>query len=128
MKDKRIGIRPKITIVSEEEYVPFSERFSNTTLRPIVTLQQHLLLAVFKRNAKSRKLILKNLSNQKLIAFVDTLLFKDGSFKQLILGLIVGQFTMDEYEQYSERIEDVDKLIIALVDELMHDNLTTLKA
>lgn len=128
MKDKRIGIRPKITIVSEEEYVPFSERFSNTTLRPIVTLQQHLLLAVFKQNAKSRKLILKNLSNQKLIAFVDTLLFKDGSFKQLILGLIVGQFTMDEYEQYSERIEDVDKLIIALVDELMHDNLTTLKA
>ena len=128
MKDKRIGIRPKITIVSAEEYVPFSERFSNTTLRPIVALQQQLLLAVFKQNAKSRKLILKNLSNQKLIAFVDTLLFKDGSFKQLILGLIVGQFTMDEYEQYSEKIEDVDKLIIALVDELMHDNLTTLKA
>ena len=128
MKDKRIGIRPKITIVSEEEYVPFSERFSNTTLRPIVALQQQLLLAVFKQNAKSRKLILKNLSNQKLIAFVDTLLFKDGSFKQLILGLIVGQFTMDEYEQYSERIDDVDKLIIALVDELMHDNLSTLKA
>lgn len=127
MKDKRIGIRPKIAIISEEEYVPFSERFSNTTLRPIVALQQHLLLAVFKQNAKSRKLILKNLSNQKLIAFVDTLLFKDAVFKQLILGLIVGQFTMKEYEQYIERDAAVDELIIALVDELMHDNLVALK-
>lgn len=127
MKDKRIGIRPKLMIVSEEEYLPFSERFSNTTLRPIVALQQDLLIAVFKQNAKSRKLILKNLSNQKLIAFVDTLLFKDAGFKQLILGLVLGQFTMGEYEQYIESIATVDQLIIALVDELMHNNLSVLK-
>tara|TARA_B110001454_G_C12377127_1_gene291003 strand:+ start:131 stop:517 length:387 start_codon:yes stop_codon:yes gene_type:complete len=127
MKDKKIGIRPKLNIVSEDEYVSFSERFSNTTLRPIVALQHDLLLAVFKHNAKSRKLILKNLSNQKLIAFVDTLLFKDGSFRPLVLGLIVGHFTMDEHTQYTEKIADVDKLIIALVDELMHDSLAALK-
>ena len=127
MKDKRIEIRPKLNIVSEDEYISFSERFSNTTLRPIIKLQHDLFIAVFKNNAKSRKLILKNLSNQKMIAFVDNLLFKDSNFKPLVIGLVVGHFTMDEYNQYIERATDVDKIIISLIDEVMHDNLLKLK-
>ena len=127
MKDKRIEIRPKLNIVSEDEYISFSERFSNTTLRPIIKLQHDLFIAVFKNNAKSRKLILKNLSNQKMMAFVDSLLFKDSNFKPLVIGLVIGHFTIEEYNQYVERTADVDKIIISLIDEAMHDSLSELK-
>ena len=127
MKDKKISIRPKLNIVSEDEYISFSERFSNTTLRPIIKLQHTLFIAVLKNNAKSRKLILKNLSNQKLIAFIDTLLFKDSSFKSLVIGMVTGHFTIEEYSQYAEKMIDVDKIIIALIDEAMHDSLQELK-
>lgn len=128
MKEKKVSIRPKLNIVSEDEYISFSERFQNTTLLPIIALQSDLLIAVFKNNAKARKLILKNISNQKLIAFIDNLLFKDNHFKSLIIGLIVGHFTTEEYKQYSEKTTDLDKKIIELVDERMHDNLSELKS
>jgi hypothetical protein len=127
MKDKRIEIRPKLNIVSEDEYISFSERFSNTTLRPIIKLQHDLFIAVFKNNAKSRKLILKNISNQKMIAFVDNLLFKDSNFRQLVIGLVIGHFTIDEYNQYIDKTTDLDKIIISLIDESMHDSLLALK-
>ena len=127
MKDRRVEIRPIIKISSEGEYVSFSERFQNQTLRPIIKLQHNLLIAVFKSKAKSKKLILKNISDQKLIKFIDDLLFKDPNFRPLIIGLITGHFTVDEFNQYEEYSSEINKRIIAIIDERLINSLKELK-
>lgn len=127
IEDKKIGIRPIINIVSEDERMSFSEKFQNQTLRPVIKLQHDLLIHIFKQHATSRKQILKNLSDQKLMLFIHNVMQKDLQFKALIIGLIVGHFTVDEYTEYKAFSSEINRRIFSIVTQRIQDSLQELK-
>ena len=58
--------------------------------------------------------------------FIENSLSKDIAFKSEIKGMIIGQFTEDEFEFYTTISSDVNKRIINLLKERLLTSITEL--
>ncbi len=97
-----IALRPSIPTILEEQATSSQELFQNKVLRPILKLQHDLLLALFERYAQKRKGVFFDLSNLKKQAYIQQAIQRDRQFRNLLVGSIVGQFTVEEYVRYTE--------------------------
>ncbi len=95
-----IAIRPAIPrIETGKEYTDI-ERFQNQTLRPILKMQHDLLFAFFDSYCVKRKTKFREMTTEKQEEQIQHWLSKDISFRQMILGLVIGQFILEEYRTY----------------------------
>jgi len=125
MKDK-ISIRPEISGINEVKDISDIEYFQNTTLRPIIKLQHSLLIAFYKNYLISRKTDFKNLSKEQSVLFIENSLAKDNRLKNRVLGLIIGLFTLEEYQIYTEKSSEINKRIIGIIKKRLSDSLSEL--
>ena len=91
------NIRPIIKTAVINSNMSFDEQFQNTTLRPVIKLQNDLLLDVFKNYIVKRKNVFYELSTEKQMDYIDHAIHKDMKFRNSIKGMIIGQFTIEEY-------------------------------
>ncbi|WP_291725630.1 hypothetical protein [Bernardetia sp.] len=141
MSDQNItpkkSIRPEIQNVVLSETMTGEERFQNVTLRPILKLQNKILLAIFrdyisekeakktKNNEKQRGYF--RLSATKQREFIDTVFQKDIKFKSQLLGMIIGHFDLEEYNLYAQNKTGTDRRIINLLKERIFTGLAELQ-
>ncbi len=116
-------IRPSIpTIINELETSP-SERFQNLTMRPILKMQNDLLVQIFKQYIEKRKGVYHQLSIPKRQEYIQKSIQQDLKFKHFLVGTIVGQFTLEEWtlfqEQEKELIRRMTVMIIARLQDQM---------
>lgn len=100
-----------------------AEVFQNKTLRPIIKMQHNLLIVFFKSYLKKRKIDFFCLTAQKKRSRVKAILQKTSILKNLNLGLIIGDFSMEEYAFYDENSSELNRRILQIIAQRIQDSL-----
>lgn len=114
-----------IGIINEDSSA--EERFQNQTLRPILKLQNELLLEVFINYAKVQKGVFFELSLSKKQLYIENALQKDVKFSNSLKGMIIGLFTIAEYKEYSLNTSNINKRIGNLLMERFKSQMQLLE-
>jgi hypothetical protein len=99
------------------------EGFQNKTIRPIIKMQHDLLLAFLKNYLQKRKVDFSSISEEKKKLKIKSILEKDIQFRNMILGSILGHFSMDEYSHYYSSASEMNKRIINITIQRFQDSL-----
>jgi len=118
-----LSIRPEIKKTITFDSMSSDERFQNETLRPILKLQNPLLISVFTNYIKKRKGVFFDLSLEKKINYIENSLIKDQKFRSFLKGLIIGHFTVAEYQKYSLNSSSLNKRIINMLIKRLQDQV-----
>jgi hypothetical protein len=93
------------------------EFFQNETLRPITKLQNDLLLAVFQDYMTKSKIDFRQYSVQKKMDFIENTIKRDIKFQNVLRGIVIGFFTLEEYNRYKVNSSALNKRITNLLIE-----------
>lgn len=118
-----IQMRPHIEKIKSFENMSRQEVFQNKTLRPILKLQNQLLLEIFSDYIITRKGTFYNLNNLNRLDYIEKNITKDQKFQNSIKGIIIGHFTIDEYQIYNQDISSINKRIINLAIDRLKDQV-----
>jgi len=119
-------LRPEIPSASVNELMTGDEFFQNKTLRPIIKMQNDLLVAVFKNYARKHKNVFYDLPIDKRMDYIENAIHKDMKFRNSLKGIIIGQFTIEEYEQYIQNSSALNKRMMHIVKERIKSNIQLL--
>ncbi|MBM1107086.1 glyoxalase [Aurantibacter crassamenti] len=122
-----LNIRPEITNVKIFESMTFDENFQNSTLRPVIKLQNMLLVAVFRNYILKHKNSFHQLAIEKRLLFIENAIQKDIKFRNAIKGMIIGQFTVEEYSIYIQNSSALNKRMMQMVIERLKDQVQLLE-
>ena len=113
----RKHIRPIIKGINSILNKSVEEEFQNQTLRPIIKLQHELLIAHFRAYLVSKKCNFKQFTQVKQEAYIAVVFLKDNSYKFELKGIVIGQFTTDEYTMYANNKSDYNKRILTMIKQ-----------
>ena len=99
------------------------ERFQNEVLRPIIKMQNNLLVALFNNHIRNRKIEFNKLKAEVQENKINSILTKDINFKNILLGSIIGHFNKNEIKIYLKSKSELNKRIIQMVKQRLQDNL-----
>lgn len=116
-------IRPLLLKAKIADCSSSAERFQNSTLRPVIKLQNDLLLLVFKNYIQKRKNVFYELNLQKRMDYVAHAIQKDIKFRNSLKGMIIGQFTVEEYELYTANSSALNKRMMGMVLKRIQDQI-----
>lgn len=102
---------------SEEEF------FQNKTLRPILKLQNDLIIVVFSDYIIKQKGVFYTLSTEKKLAYIETVIQRDVKFRNVLKGIILGIFTIVEYKEYLKNSSNLNKRMMTMLIERLQSNL-----
>lgn len=122
--EKLLQQRPDIPASKINDQMGSEEYFQNAVLRPILKLQNDLFISVFKNYIKKHKNVFYELSIEKKQRYVEHAIQKDIKFRNSLKGMIIGMFTVEEYETYTLNSSALNKrmmnlLIVRLKDQLL---------
>ena len=100
------------------------ELFQNQTLRPVIKMQHDLLIASFNTYKAKRKIDFSSLTDQKKRSKTKAVFVKDINYKNLMLGFIIGAFSLEEFAYYSLNASELNKRIIQIVIQRVQDSLS----
>ncbi len=123
MDNKKISIRPILNLTSE---IPV-ENFQNTTVRPILKLQHELILQFFVFFCNKQKVNILNTEKSKFNSVVNTIIKNNNTLKNQFLGLIIGQFTVNEFSFYKENDSEINKRILTMIGQRIKDSQSEIK-
>jgi hypothetical protein len=120
--DLRGGTLGVVTPQSSEE-----EAFQNITLRPILKLQNDLLIQVFINYAQKQKSVFFALTPEKKQSYIENVIQKDIKFRNSLKGMIIGFFTVNEYRDYIKNSSNLNKRMMNLLVERLKSQLQLLE-
>ncbi len=118
-----LAIRPNIASAKIYDTMGADELFQNKTLRPIIKLQHNLLIAVFKNYSVKHKNVFSVLSLQKQLDYIDNAIHKDMKYRNSVKGMIIGQFTVEEYALYIQNSSAINKRMMTIVKERLINSI-----
>lgn len=121
--EQLLAIRPVISSAKIYDSMSPDELFQNKTLRPIIKMQHDLFIAVFKNYIGKRKNVFYELSLTKQLAYIDNAIHKDMKFRNSVKGMIIGQFTEEEYTIYIQNSSALNKRMMNIVKERLIDSI-----
>ncbi|MCB0459510.1 MAG: glyoxalase [Flavobacteriaceae bacterium] len=118
-----LDIRPEIPSATVTIQTSADERFQNITLRPVIKLQNDLFIEVFKNYIRKHKNAFYELSVEKKMLFVENAIQKDIKFRNSLKGMIIGQFTIEEYDMYIQNSSALNKRMMNLVIDRLKEQV-----
>lgn len=103
------------------------ELFQNNTLRPILKFQNNLLIELFLSYATKNKNVFFTLSHEKKCIYIDKVTIADTAFRNQLIGVIVGLFTVEEYLEYTKNSSSFNKRITTMLIERWKSQLQLLE-
>ncbi|MGB5361693.1 MAG: glyoxalase [Aureibaculum sp.] len=122
-KTDLLNARPFIESALITSNMSNDERFQNQTLRPIIKLQNNLLIAVFKNYIRKYKNVFYELTVDHKMHYVENAIQKDMKFRNSLKGMVIGQFTVEEYTIYIQNSSALNKRMMNLVIERLKDQI-----
>lgn len=116
-------LRPAIPSIAQENQTSVAEQFQNECLRPILKLQNELLLALFRHYIEKRKGGFHQLPQTGKVSFIEGSIQRDVAFKNLLAGTIIGQFTLEEYRTFQEHERELTRRIASLLIQRFKDQM-----
>lgn len=122
-----LRLRPEIPSARVSENMSRDEQFQNKTLRPIAKLQDDLLVLVFRNYIQKHKNPFYEFSVEKKVQFIENAVQKDIKFRNSLKGIMIGQFTTQEYETYILNSSSLNKRMMNIVKERIIGNIQLLE-
>ena len=119
-------LRPEIPAALVQDNMSEAEQFQNRVLRPILKFQHPLLLLRVQTYLHTRKGAIFSLSPQARHQYLQNSLQQDHKLRAELIGLIVGQFTVEEYQQYAPQASALNKRILSMLQTRVLGHLTEL--
>lgn len=119
-----LSLRP---IISTTPAPGLAENFQNLTLRPILKLQNGLLIRIFKQYIHQRKDVFYKLNEADQRTYITQSLKLDQKFQQFLKGIIVGHFTDSEFDHFISNEPEISKRLSNLLEQRLISNLSELK-
>lgn len=120
-------IRPDIPQARLHENMSADERFQNKTLRPIIKFQNDLFIEVFKNYIRKHKGTFYELSSDKKLEYIEHSIQKDIKFRNSLKGMVIGHFTVSEYNLYLNNSSALNKRMMNMVIERLKDQVQLLE-
>lgn len=117
--------RPELPGLMKPNITPIEE-FQNLVIRPIIKMQHNLIVAFYKQNLLKRKIDFSAIKSEKKKSTIKNNLQKDISFKKLLLGSILGHFTIEEYNTYLINASEYNRRIINIITKRLQDSVSEL--
>ena len=86
-------------------------------------MQHNLLIVLFQDYTKQRKIEFINLDKEKQIEKINSTLIKDTNFKNILLGTILGQFSVDELTFFTKNSSELKRRIIQIIKQRIEESL-----
>jgi len=112
--------RPIIIDIVNENTLDI-EKFQNACLRPIIKMQHEFIFGLFQGYLSKRKIDFNTINSSKRRARVKSIFVKDLNFKYLILGVIIGHFSTDEFQIYQNNASEYNKRIVQICIQRIQD-------
>ena len=109
-----LSLRPS---VSTKPASGEAEIFQNLTLRPLLKLQNDLLVRVFKQYIIQRKNVYHKLNPADRQLYIVQSLKQDQKFQQFLRGLIIGHFTDQEYDTFLLNEHEINRRLFNLIEQ-----------
>ena len=122
-----LSMRPEIPSAKILSNTSDEERFQNQTLRPVVRLQNELLLASFRNYIAKHKNVFYDLSLEKRMEYIENTIHKDMKFRNSLKGIVIGQFTLEEFDEYIQNSSALSKRMMDIVIERLKSNIQLLE-
>ncbi|NQZ43507.1 MAG: glyoxalase [Flavobacteriaceae bacterium] len=122
------SIRPTITTTKVDADTRNEEYFQNESLRPIIKLQNPLLLAAFKNYVRKHKNRFYELNVENRLLYIERAIQKDIKFRNSLKGMIIGQFTLEEYTEYIQNSSALNKRMMNMVIARIKDQVQLLES
>jgi hypothetical protein len=104
-------------------HLSIEEEFQNKTLRPILKLQNDLIIQVFKNYLNQNRIHFDTLSLDKKMNTIENAIAKDSPLQNTYKGLIIAFFTLEEYQIYSTVSSGLNKRIRSMLMERLQSQL-----
>lgn len=122
-----LKLRPEIPTAIVSSSMSTEECFQNKTIRPILKLQNELLVEVFKHYVKKHKNVFYDLTVEKRLDYIENAVHKDMKFRNSLKGIIIGQFTIEEHKIYVQNSSALNKRMMGIVKERLKSNIQVLE-
>jgi len=120
-------IRPEIPQAKIHDNMSVEERFQNETLRPIIKLQNDLLIELFKNYVRKHKGTFYELGMERRLEYIEKSIQKDIKFRNSLKGVVIGQFTIEEYRNYITNSSRLNKRMMNMVIERLKNQIQLLE-
>ena len=121
-----IKIRPVLNLKKSSQ-ITDEESFQNDTLRPIIKLQSPVLIETYRNYIIKHKNVFYELSNDKKLDYIENSINKNQKFRNLLKGMIIGLFTIEEYHTYKKNSSSLNKRMMNIILKRLQDNLQVFK-
>jgi len=118
-----LAIRPNIDTIDKSLKTKDVEAFQNNVLRPILKFQNNLLLQIFIDYANQYKGVFFKLSDHEKLSYIQQALSTNQRLRSLILGTIVGLFTVEDFGYYKLNSSALNKRIITMTIQRLQSQL-----
>ena len=118
-----IKLRAEIPSIENLGSTKALEIFQNNILRPILKFQNDALVHVFLLDLRSKKIDLKTFNTKKRLLLIDTHLRTNSNLRQLLLGMVIALFSIDEMEFYNSVYKELNKRIFSMLKVRLKDQL-----
>ncbi|WP_081211693.1 glyoxalase [Salegentibacter sediminis] len=122
-----IEMRPDIPSAKVSEKMSSDEYFQNQTLRPITKLQEDLILEVFRNYIEKHKNSFYELNLEKRFEYIENAIHKDIKFRNSLKGIIIGQFSLEEYRKYILNSSALNKRMMNIVKQNLQGRIQLLE-
>ncbi len=119
-------MRPAIQANLDENPVDSAGHFQNATLRPILKLQNELLLQMFRHYLQKTKGSFFQLPPPRQLEFIANSIRSDLRFRNLLTGVIIGHFTESEMTVFTEQEQELTRRIADLLIQRLSDQVEKL--
>lgn len=99
------------------------EVFQNQVLRPILKLQNNLFIDVFKNYISKYKNDFYSCSVEKKLAYIENSIHKDIKFRNSLKGMVIGLFTIAEYNTYIQNSSSLNKRMMNMLIERLKNQV-----
>ncbi len=121
MRDSElIRIRPLVATETERE--GDMENFQNQTLRPILKLQNDLLVRVFDHHLQKRKTRAGGAAPLP-DNFIQGIVQKDAALRHLLIGLVAGHFTLAEWAFFATHEAELTRRTASMIVQRLQDQV-----
>jgi hypothetical protein len=93
------------------------EQFQNKTLRPILKFQNDILVSFFIAYAIKNKNAFFSLSLNNKERYIEKAVQSDTVFRNQLIGIVIGLFTVEEYNEYIKNSSNLNKRILKMLIE-----------
>lgn len=122
-----LALRPQILNAKVSKNMTEGEQFQNKTIRPIIKLQHDLLVVVFRNYIRKRKNTFYDLTIDQKMLYIENAIQKDMKLRNSLKGMIIGQFTVEEYLKYIENSSALNKRMMNIVKERLQNSILLLE-